>query len=96
MMEKEKGKWLGLSRSCRKWKLYGEKIDASLAKDKTLSADVRTIMAVSCCATQHVLKCKMETMNLFNYLFRGLFFSAGATFGKLPGCTESSALSGSL
>lgn len=30
-------------------------------------------MAVSCCAMQRVLKCKMETMNLFIYLLRGRF-----------------------
>lgn len=30
-------------------------------------------MAVSCCAMQCVLKCKMETMNLFIYLLRGRF-----------------------
>lgn len=30
-------------------------------------------MAVSCCAMQHVLKCKMETMNRFIYLLRGRF-----------------------
>lgn len=40
-----------------------------MVKGDKLSGDGRTIMAVSCCPMQHILKCKMETRNLFIYLF---------------------------
>lgn len=51
-------------------------------------------MAVSCCPMQHILKCKMETQNLFIYLFicylRGRLLCRLPLSGTLSGCIEPS------
>lgn len=60
-----------------------------MVKGDKLSGDGRTIMAVSCCPMQHILKCKMETRNLFFfYLF--VCYLRGRFLCRLPLCPDAS------